>query len=112
LWLSYQLPPIQFPLKGGACTLGAADGALRVVVLLPGAAISVVEDLVSVVERPTRRVSIAIATSPAMPATTERLLGGWPEFGRYACFIVVTLFGSALLVDSPDAIVSSMLIVV
>jgi hypothetical protein len=81
-------------------------------VLLPGAAISVVEDLVSVVERPTRRVSIAIATSPATPATTERLLGGWPEFGRYACFIVVTLSAQLSSWTPPDAIMSSMLIVV
>jgi len=52
-------------------------------------AITVVEDGVSVVERPTRRVIIAIATSPTTPATTESLLGRWPELGRYGCFIVV-----------------------
>jgi hypothetical protein len=73
---------------------GAADGALRVVgaVVWPGAAITVVEDRVSVVERPTRRVSIAIATSPPTPTATESLLGRWPELGRYACFIVCRLF--------------------
>jgi hypothetical protein len=72
--------------------LGEADGVLGVgcVVLRPGAAIIVVEDCVSIVERPTRRVSNAIVTSPPTPMTTESLLGRWPEFGRYACFIAVT----------------------
>jgi hypothetical protein len=53
------------------------------VVVLPGAAITVVEDCVSVVERPTKRVSIDIATSPPTPTTTESLLGRWPELGRH-----------------------------
>jgi hypothetical protein len=81
--------------------VGAADGTPRVVgaVVWPGAAMTVVEDRVSGVERPTRRVSIAIATSPPTPTTTESLLGRWPELGPYACFIVVSCFGSALIVD-------------
>ena len=64
---------------------------MRVVVLWPGAAITVVGDRVSVVERPTRTVSIAIATSPATPTTTESLVGRSPELSRYACVIVFTL---------------------
>ena len=81
LWLLYQLSPTQFPLKGGACKLGAADGAVRVVVL-PGAAITVVADRVSVVVRPTRRVSIVIAIRPAKPTAIDNFGGRWPELGR------------------------------
>ena len=90
-WLSYHISPIQPPTKGGGFKSGAADGAVRVIVLLwPGAAITVVEDGVSGVERPTRTVSVAIATSPPAPTRIESLLGRWPELPRYACFIVVT----------------------
>ena len=85
---------------------------MRVVVLWPGAAITVVEDGVSVGERPTRRVSIAIATSPPTPTATENLLGRWPELGRYAYFTTVTLAAQLSSSIPPDAIVSSMLIVV
>src|ERR1700722_6519876 len=75
LWRSYQLSPTQPPTKGSGLKSGAADGALRVVgVLWPGAAITVVGDGESVVERPTRRVNIAIATSPAAPTPTDSLL--------------------------------------
>jgi hypothetical protein len=63
----------------GAFMVGAADGVERVVGALVVTAITVVEDWVSGVERPTRRVSIAIATSPVTPATTESLLGRWPD---------------------------------
>jgi len=91
--MSYHISPIQPPTKGGGFKSGAADGELRVVgaLLWTGAAITVVEDGVSVVERPTRRLSIAIATSPPTPTTTESLLGRWPDLGRYGCFIVITL---------------------
>jgi hypothetical protein len=93
LWLSNQFAPGQPPpLKGGAFIVGTADGALRVVgaEVWPGAAITVVDDQVSGVERSMTRVSIPVATSAPTPTTTESLLGGWPELCRYGCFIVVT----------------------
>src|SRR5271167_2616843 len=101
LWLLNQSPP-----QAGASTPGVADGELRVIdaVLWPGAEITVVEDRVSVVERPTRTVSIAMATSPPTPTTTESLLGRWPELGRYVCFIVVTFSAHLLIVVDPNAI--------
>ena len=101
LWLSNQSPP-----QAGASTPGVADGELRVIdaVLWPGAEITVVEDRESVVERPTRTVSIAMATSPPTPTRTESLLGRWPELGRYVCFIVVTFSAHLLIVVDPNAI--------
>ena len=105
--MSYHISPIQPPTKGGGVKSGAADGELRVVgaLLWTGAAITAFEGGVSGVERPTRTVSIAIATSPPTPTTTEGLLGRWPELGRYRCFIVVTLSAQlsswTRLVESP-----------
>jgi hypothetical protein len=81
--------------------VGTADGAWRVVgaVVWPSAAITVVDDHVSGVERPMRRVSIPAATSAPTPTTTESLLAGWPELCRYACFIVVTFSVRQRIID-------------